>query len=216
MTKIKRIPTDLLRRLPRENQADYIAKYHALCTQKYDWYVRESGGGAYYSNGDVPILQGGDEAFDCNWTPEQWHLRPYLYFYNPVQGAIYKSYARYGLPPLSEYHYGWKREDSLILKNGQPYYCGMFRDNGGNTSAHWFVERDDIWIMHNGSYTYYYGASGHHTQGGTFSTVTDVKKPETEPIMAAARAMNTAKYKGVYKPFIERLIELYGLNKTQI
>jgi len=213
-TQIKRIPTDLLRSLPRQNQADYIAKYHALCTQKYDWYVRESGGGAYYSNGDIPILQGGDEAFDCNWTPEQWHLRPYRYFYNPVQGAIYKSYARYGLPSLSEYHYGWKREDSLILKNGQPYYYGMFRD--GDTSAHYWPQTGDIWITHNGSHTNYYGASDKHTQGGTFSTVTDVKKPMTEPIMTAAKKMNRAKYNGLYAPFIERLVELYGLNHTQI
>lgn len=219
MTQIKRIPIDLLRSLPYQNQADYIAKYHALCTQKYDWFIRpfsDYNEQSFYAKGEMPIASVWSEIFDCNWTPEQWSRRPYRYLYNPIQDAWYESYARYGLPPLSEYNYGYKREDSLILKNGQPFYYGMYRDNGGNTSAHWFVDRDDIWILHNGSHTHYYGASGRHTQGAMFSQITDVKKPLTEPIMRAAKAMNTAKYNGIYTPFIERLVELYGLNHTQI
>lgn len=219
MTQIKRIPVELLRQLPRENQAEYIAKYHALCTQKYDWLVRpfsDYNEQSFYAKGERPITSVWSEIFDCNWTPEQWHTRPYRYLYNPIQDAWYESYARLGLAPLSEYDYGHKREDSLILKNGQPHYYGMFRDNGGNVSAHWFVDRDDIWIMHNGSHTHYYGASGEHTQGGTFSSVVGVKNPLIEPVMKAAKAMNTAKYKGVYKPFIERLVTLYKLNETQI
>lgn len=216
MAQIKRIPIELLRQLPRKNQADYIAKYHALCTEKYDWYVRERNGGAYYANGERPELAIGDTAFDCNWTPEQWHTRPYMTYIHEGNGSLYEHYARFGLEPLSIYHYGWKREDSLVMKDGEPIYYGMYRHNGDNLSAHWWVGSGDIWITYNDSQTNYYGASDKHTQGATFSTVADVKKPAIEPVMKAAKAMNVAKYKGVYKPFINRLVELYGLNETQI
>lgn len=216
MTEIKRLPIELLRQLPRKNQADYIAKYHALCTEKYDWYVRENNGNVYYANGDRPELTVGDTVFDCNWTPEQWRSRPYMTYIHEGNGSLYEHYARYGLEPLSIYHYGWKREDSLITKDGEPIYYGMFRHNSDNLSAHWWAESGDIWIAYNGSHTHYYGMSDRHTQGATFSSVTDVKKPLIEPIMKAAKALNVAKYEGVYKPFIDRLVELYGLNRTQI
>lgn len=216
MTQIKRLPIELLRNMPLDKQSEYIFKYHALCTKKYDWFVRPKKGEAYYTLGERPKLQAGVEVFNCNWTPEQWNTRPYRHFYNPVQDAVYESFARYDLPSLDDYGYGWSREDSLILKNGKPWYYGMFRDNGGNTSAHWWVESGDIWITHNGSHTHYYGINQKHKQGGTFMMVVEVKKPIIEPIMKAAKAMDKPKYKGVYQPFIDRLIELYGLNRTQI
>lgn len=206
----------MLRSLPRDKQADYLAKYHALCTQKYDWFVRESNGVVYYANGERPKLASGDVAFDCNWTPEQWCSRPYMTYIHEGNGSLYEHYARYGLAPLSEYHYGWKREDSLLTKDGAPIYYGMFRHNGDNLSARWWTESGDIWILHNGSQTNYYGASDQHTQGATFSMVEDVKNPSIEPVMKAAKAMNVAKYNGLYGPFIAKLVEVYGLNKTQI
>ena len=216
MTQIKLLPFDLLHNIPRENQADYIAKYHALCTEKYDWYVRERNGGVYYANGERPVLTAGATVFDCNWTPEQWNTRPYMTYIHEGNGSLYEHNARFGLEPLSIYHYGWKREDSLVVKDGEPIYYGMYRHNGDSLSAHWWPESGDIWTTYNGSQTNYYGASDKHTQGATFSTVTDVKKPAIEPVMKAAKALNRVKYKGVYKPFIDRLVELYGLNETQI
>lgn len=214
MTRIKRLPFDILRNIPRENQADYIAKYHALCTEKYDWFVRPRKGEVYYANGERPELAVGDTAFDCNWTPEQWPSRPYKAYIHEGNGALYEHYARYGLEPLSIYHYGWKREDSLVMKNGEPIYYGMYRHNGDSLSAHYWSDKNDIWITYNGSHTHYW--NGRHTQGATFSTVEDVKKPMIEPSMKAAKAMNVAKYKGMYAPFIAKLVEVYGLNETQI
>lgn len=102
------------------------------------------------------------------------------------------------------------------MKDGEPIYYGMYRHNGDNLSAHWWADKNDVWILHNGSQTNYYGESDRHTQGATFSTVEAVKKPLIEPVMKVAKALNVAKYKGVYTPFIDRLVELYGLNHTQI
>lgn len=212
--KIKHIPILLLRNLPIKKQSEYIFKYHKLCTRKYDWFVRPFEDNAYYVKGELPKLESGTEVFDCNWTTEQWNTLPYRHFYNPIQNAVYTSYARYGLQPLSEYGYGWKREDSMIKKNGDVWYYGMFRDN--DVSAHWWVESGDIWITYGSSHTHYYGESKKHAQGGTFSSVLDVKSPMIEPIMKAAKTLNKAKYKGFYKPFIDHLVELYGLNRTQI
>lgn len=213
MKDIRFINLDQLENYEPKFRISLIRRYHSLYTQKYRWFVRPLKGRAYYCNGERPN-EIGVEIFDCDWTPEQWDTRPYRHFYNPIQDAWYESYARHGLPPLSEYNYGYGREDSLITKNGKPWYYGMFRD--GNTSAHYWVESDDIWITHKGSHTNYYGASGKHTQGATFSTTVDVKKPLTEPIMAAAKALNKRKFNGVYRPFIDKLVELYGLNHTQI
>lgn len=208
----KYLPTELLRNYPSK----YILGYHALCTHKYDWAVHPKGDSMYYCNGERPHLNVGDLVYDCNWTPEQWSKRPYKSYIHEGNGSLYEHYARYGLEPLSIYHYGGKREDSQVTKDGEPIYFGMHRHNSDNLSAHWWRESSDIWILHNGSQTNYYGASDKHTQGATFSSIEDVEKPLIEPAMKAAKAMNVAKYNGLYAPFIAKLVEVYGLNETQI
>lgn len=217
MTQIKRKypPVSELERCEPRLRTRLIFRWHALQTEKMRWFVRPQhmSDKAYYCGGERPTPEW-HEVFDCDWTPAEWATKPYKYVYNPIQDATYAYYARYGLPSLADYGYGWAREDSLILKNGEPHYYGMFRDN--DVSAHYYVESGDIWITYNGSHTHYYGESDRHTQGGTFSTVADVKKPSIEPVMKAAKALSKAKYKGVYAPFIDRLVELYGLNRTQI
>lgn len=133
---------------------------------------------------------------------------------HPITGEIVEHYARYGLPPLSEYSYGYKREDALMTVGGEPRYMAMFRHNESDTSAYWWCENDSIWITQGSSNTHY--DAGHHRQGATFSTVIPTKKPIIEPVMKAAKALNGAKYGGFYRPFIEKLIEVYGLNATQL
>lgn len=204
--------------VPRDNlslQRDgRIIAYHRICEKNYDWRVVPNDDAMYYFDGDMPKLEPGMVVFNCNWTPEQWSTTPYKSCLHPIAGKIVKHYARYGLPPLSEYSYGYKREDALVTVGEKPHYMAMFRHNESDISAYWWLEEDSIWITQGGSHTHY--DSGSHRQGATFSTVKPTKNPIVEPIMKAAKSLNSAKYNGFYKSFIEKLIDVYGLNATQI
>lgn len=204
--------------IPRDNlslQRDgRILAYHRICEKNYDWRVVPNDDAMYYIDGDMPKLEPGMVVFNCNWTPDQWSTTPYKSYLHPINGKVVKHYARYGLPPLSEYSYGYKREDALVTVNGNIHYMAMFRHNESDISAYWWLEDDSIWITQGGSHTHY--DSGIHRQGATFNTIEPTKKPIVEPIMKAAKALNSAKYGGFYRPFIEKLIEIYGLNATQI
>lgn len=206
---MKFVPFELLERMP--HYFEYLSKYRTLCTRKYDWWVRLDLGLDYYVNGERPIVDDA-EVFNCNWTPEKWNLEPYVYIRR--QGNEIIKYAREGLEPLDKYSYGWKREDSKVVKNGEVIYYGLFRS--GDVSAHYFVDSGDIWVVWGSSHTNYYGASGTHTQGALFSQVKPIKKPLNEPVMKAAIKLNAQKNKGFYKPFVDRLVELYDLNRSQI
>lgn len=216
MTESKRkyIPLALFERMSRRNKNTLIPKYHTLCEKKYDWRVNPARGSMYYCNGDRPTLMRGDTVYCCNWTPETWDSVPYKAYIHPSTGELIEHYARHGLPSLAEYGFGYKQEDSRITSNGRTIYYGMYRDNGANLSAHYFVNDDAFLILVNGSQTEY--VRGKHIQGASFSRRKEVAKPLPDFAMRAAKAMNTQKYKGVYAEFITRLVQIYGLNETQI
>src|SRR5699024_761905 len=95
----------------------------------------------------------GVEIFDCEWVPDEWNTHPYRYFYNPVQESLYTSYARQGLPPLSEYSYGYKREDSIVLRDNEIYF--VYFSIAGKMSV-WWSPLDDgspLKVMYNGIIT---------------------------------------------------------------
>lgn len=207
------LPIESLERYAPKVRLSLIRRYHALYTQKYRWFVRPLSERAYYCDGERPN-EIGEEIFDCDWTPNQWNTRPYRHFYNPVQDAWYESYARYGLPSLAEYDYGHTREDYLITRNGEPWRY-FYSENG--MWAWWFPHDKTLEVVNNGFYTRAH-VDGTFNQG-RFSEVYSEKPSksvDTAPVMAVARKMNAKKFDGAYQPVIDRLVEVFNLNETQI
>src|SRR5690554_4311248 len=90
MTK-RYYPPDLSRYAPRV-RASMIRRWHALQTERRDWFVCPQHiefGRAYYCDGERPQVDW-HEVYDCNWTPEQWRSRPYKRVYNPVLDATFE------------------------------------------------------------------------------------------------------------------------------
>lgn len=177
-----------------------MKRHHRELTKKHRWLVR-SLDDYFYCDGDRPEIPA-VEILDCDWTPEQWYTRPFRHFYNPVQEAWYVSYAEQGLPPLSEYDYGFSRVETLILKNGNPFKY-YFAKNGKYAS--WAIEYEGspIYTMVNGVYTKNYG--GKVTQG-TFGHEDEVKSADTSFVIPVIRELQKNKYSGFYGKLVDEII----------
>lgn len=212
MTK-RYYPPDLSRYAPRV-RASMIRRWHALQTERRDWFVCPQHiefGRAYYCDGERPQVDW-HEVYDCNWTPEQWRTRPYKRVYNPVLDATFEYYAKYGYPPLSEYGYGYTRRDWLVTKDGKPHQYFFY-----DSCDYWawcFPCDDTLKVFSNGIYVTRY-IDGTYSQG-TFTTQEPVKKPASELISAVAKRMNAKKYEGAFDPVIDRLVTVYGIRKDQL
>lgn len=220
MSKRHYVPTEALDRYAPKVRASLIRRYHALYTKKYRWFVRPFQDQAFYCDGEIPQIDGA-EIFDCNWTPDRWHDTPYKYFYNPHQKAWYKSYAREGLPSLSEYGYGYNREDYKVTKNDEFYsYSFPSANNVDSFGYVWWYElngKRTLKVVLGGLHTYAYD-DGTFFQG-SFSELGEakpLKKVDNSAAMTLAKRMNGRKYKGAYEPLINEMIRVFGLNRTQI
>lgn len=204
-----------LERYSPKVRASLIRRYHALYTYKYDWFVRQVNEASFYCNGERPDVAGA-EIFNCNWTNDTWYTVPYKHFYNPIQGVWYTSYARQGLPPLAEYNFGYTREDSIVMKDGSLHF--VYFSEG--TKYVWWSPNDDrfaLKLVHDGWYTLAHSTDDGYTfEEGTFMHTKPVKKPNIDTVMKVAKRMNAKKYRGVYRPLIDKLVEIYGLNSSQI
>lgn len=215
MKDIRYINFAPLKRYSPRVLASLIKRYHALYTQKYDWFVRPYFDVPFYCNGERPDILSA-EVFDCNWTPNVWDTVPYRYFRSPGSRSLYKSYAKQGLPTLAEYDYGYTRRDSLITIDDVPHFVYFSEDN----KYVWWHPNETKYalkVTYDGWQTYaYVNDDGYTFEEGTFSHMKAVKNPNIDTVMKVAKLMNAKKYRGAYQPLIDKLIEVYGLNRTQI
>ena len=188
-----------------------IRGYHRKLTERHRWLVR-SLTDYFYCDGDMPDLPA-VEIFDCDWTPEQWSTRPYRYFYNPIQGAWYTSYAREGLPPLSEYDYGFTREDSLILRAGEPFFVRFYQY--GSMAVSWspIDEGSPLSVMYKGVYSRSYKNT---ISQGTFSHCNPVKRSDSNVLIPVIKEITKDKYRNIYKDVSEEIIERFGVPRNSL
>lgn len=214
MTIIKNIPIDIFNGMSSINKSILIPKYHKLCTEKYDWLVRDHNNNTtYYIKGDLPDLIDGICVYDCNWNPDDWDNKPYKYYKKPFTNIIVNHYARYGLPTLNEYDYGYTREDCLVTENNTAVFYAI-QSNVTGDYAYWDIKKNTLTMNISGYYVDYY--NGVFNEGCSFSSKKDVKHGNSELVLKLCKKINNRKFKNLYQPFIEKLIEVYKINKSQI
>lgn len=182
-----------------------IRGYHRNLTERHRWFVRTLDD--YFYCDDFPTIPGA-EVFDCNWTPDEWNIRPYRHFYNPIQDAWYTSYAREGLPTLREYDYGYTREDSKILRNGTVYAIRF--STYGKMMVHWapLDVGSPLTISYKGIYSRSYNEE---LSQGTFMHCVPVKRVDPNVLIPVIREITKAKYEGVYEDVSEEIIYRFGV-----
>lgn len=185
--------------------------YHRRLTEKHRWFVR-SLDDYFYCDGDRPDLPA-VEIFDCDWTPSEWDSRPYRHFYNPVQLAWYTSYAREGLPPLSEYSYGYTRENSLILRNGKPFSIRFTINGRMAVNWHPMNEGRPLSVMYDGIYSRAYNDE---ISQGIFSHWDPVKRTESSELIPVIREITKKKYQDIYKDLANEIIERFNVPRNEI
>lgn len=206
---------DTLKRYDYKVRQRILKQYHNKLRVKHNWLVRGLKNDLpyyFYCDGELPQLEG-VEIFDCNWTPEEWNTKPYRYFYNPVQKAMYKSYAHHSTPSLDEYDYSFNRGDCMITKNDKLHF--MYFNNGTNY-ARWELDYDlqALTVIHNGFYSVSYN-NGEMLQG-THSSKEKVKKVDDSRIIPVLKQMNNKKYNGVYNEMIEEVIARFGVPRNRL
>lgn len=189
-----------------------IHKYHEQMTEKHDWFVREFEGDSYYVDGELPIIPWA-EIINCNWTQDKWDKEPFSYYYNPNENVIYKEFRNMTALPFPNDAYG---ENKHVVKKmrGNDIYFMHYKEGWGGRSALWdidndwiqFITKDHIWL------NYYQGK----LKRGKFINQKSVKNFDQYELIPILRKMNHKKFNGFYDEFVNYVVELFDVNRTQI
>ena len=211
LVKYRIPPREVFDRYAPPVRYNLIKGYHRKLTEKHRWYVR-SLDDYFYCDGERPNIPA-VEIFDCDWSPDEWDKRPYRHFYNPIQKAWYESYAHEGYPPLSEYDYGFTREDSLVLRNGEPFVY-YFRIHG-KMAAEWrpMDEGSPLRLMYNGIHSRAYNDE---IKQGVFMDCEPVKKTNSDVITPILRELYKKKYRDFYNNMAKEIIKRFNIPSNQI
>ena len=205
MKKHRLPPREVFDRYAPAVRFNLIRGYHRKLTERHRWFVRTLDD--YFYCDDFPNIPGA-EVFDCDWSPDEWNIRPYRHFYNPIQDVWYTSYAREGLPPLSDYDYGYTREDSKVLRDGKEFF--VYFNMGGNMTVRWspLNEGSPLRVMCKGVIT---RSNGKEITQGTFMHEEPTDKPVDNVLIPVILEIRKEKYRGVYEEVSNEIIERFGV-----
>lgn len=194
-----------------------FSSYHKEQTALHDWFVRpqhvSKEKSSYYCDGELPLVDW-DEVFNCNWTPDKWNKEPYKYVYNPITDTLFKYYGRYGLPTLEEYGYGYTREDWLVTANDEPHQYFYLNNRNPFVSIWCFPCDNTLKVVCNDIHIHL-NSDGSFSEG-TFMNQCITSNPSIDIILKVIKLMNNKKYEGSFKPVIEKLIDVFKINRSQI
>ncbi len=190
-----------------------IKNYHIKLAKMSDWRVRvfdndKGYSDTYYLKGELDdIIEPVVEVTDCNWTSDDWNIKPLKMYISrlPSTTIISEEYYHERTTPITEH--GYNGEMIGVKVNGYWKYK-HFSINSNYVTCNF--ENDSWSITKKGVGNFGYNSSGYfETIGGLDTARTEyikkLKNEQFEAIQWIIDKMKSDKYKGFYDDIIEHL-----------
>lgn len=210
--------------LASREQFYYIKDLHKKYSDAYDWFVKpykinNQDTKPYYCKGELPKELYG-EVINCNWDKENWNIEPWEYRINPnsITGKdiveVYKSQRSdkhghgYNSEEIGGKRLGTRNWGTKFLIGGMGEKVTVW-GNKDEKELHMSVRKGDKSIvtdlLKDGSFT-----------TGVFLYREKKERVEDEYVLPVLRELKKKKYKGFYNDLYNFIVEVTGVNTSDL